>query len=234
MNALQLRVSIIIPTYNEATHLPKLLDHIINILPVSPIAEIIISDGQSTDETLAKASGFPVKIVKNYCSSRAIQLNKGAQYATGDILYFLHADTFPPPDFIQYIIYHVKKGYHSGCFRLKFDSRHWLLRAFAWFTRFNISIFRFGDQSLFITKALFNTIGGYREDYILLEDQEIIERINKKTKFVVMPDAVVTSARKYRKNGVFRLKIIFLYLYFLYKIGTPQAIIAQRYRQLCR
>lgn len=234
MKALQLRISIIIPTYNEAAQLPKLLDYLFNVLHISPIAEIIISDGQSTDETIAKASDFPVKIVRNPYSSRAIQLNQGAQYATGDILYFLHADTFPPPDFIQHIIHHVKNGYQSGCFRLKFDMSHWLLRTFAWFTRFNISIFRFGDQSLFITKALFEAIGGYREDYILLEDQEIMERIRKNSKFAVMADAVITSARKYRKNGIFRLKIIFLYLYFLYKIGTPQSLIVQRYRQLCR
>ncbi len=227
-------VSIIIPTCNEAKQLPVLLDYLYALPHQEYIKEVIISDGQSTDDTLAVASRFPVKTVENPCRSRAIQLNNGAQFATGNIYYFLHADSFPPQNFISNITQQVNKGYHSGCFRLQFDATHWLLRAFAWFTRFDVNLFRYGDQSLFITSKLFQRIGGYSEQFLVLEDQEIIRRIKRQAAFIVISDYITTSARKYRRNGVFRLKAIFLYVHLMAIFGTPQPVIAQRYRQLCR
>lgn len=179
-------VSIIIPTYNEASCLPELLSHLLNTGILEANSEIIISDGQSTDNTVEVAKRFPVTVVTGQ-KGRSKQLNSGARKATGEILYFLHADSIPPSEFIQQIVDAVTNGLQAGCFRLRFDWNHWFLKVNAWFTRFNINTVRFGDQSLFITKELFSKIGGFREDYALMEDQEIVYRINKHTQFKVLP-----------------------------------------------
>ena len=86
-------------------------------------------------------------------------MNYGAKLAKGDILYFLHADSFPPANFDQQIINEIDKNNYAGCFRLKFDNDdHFLLKISSWSTRINLQLFRGGDQSLFITKAIFNEI----------------------------------------------------------------------------
>ena len=81
-------------------------------------------------------------------------MNAGAKAATGSILYFLHADSFPPKNFDQHIINEVEKGNSAGCFRLKFDSNHWWLRLASWLTQFRWRACRGGDQSQFITKKI--------------------------------------------------------------------------------
>src|SRR5699024_12194073 len=93
------------------------------------------------------------------------------------VLYFLHADTLPPRNFALDILKSVKKGLNAGCFRLSFNSKHPLLQGYAWFTRFNADCFRFVDQSLFITHAAFDRAGGFREDHIEMEDQEIVRLV---------------------------------------------------------
>ncbi len=80
------------------------------------------------------------------------------------MLYFLHADSIPPNNFITQILRAYKDGAKSGCFRLAFDYHHWFLKANAWFTRFNVNAVRFGDQSLFVTKDVFQKCGGFREN----------------------------------------------------------------------
>ena len=125
-------------------------------------------------------------------------------------------------------------GVGSGCYRLAFDHPHWFLRANAWMTRFPLTLFRFGDQSLFVRKELFRQIGGYREDLLVMEDQEIVARLRRWAPFRVLPGVVTTSARKYLANGVFRLQGIFGLIVLLYKLGVPQPRLVQVYRALIR
>lgn len=225
-------ISVIIPTLNEAAHLPLLLDYLQHVPHQKLITEIIVSDGNSTDGTAGIATGFHVHSLCVEKAGRSHQMNEAAKIAQGKILYFLHADSFPPKDFAQAIVTQVENGYPAGCFRLKFDYPHWFLRFNAWFTRFNITWFRFGDQSLFITRALFFSIGQFRKDHCILEDQEIIQRINSTSRFVVIPKYIITSARKYRQVGVYKLQGIYLYLYTLYRVGVHQSVLLKKYHQL--
>lgn len=229
-----LTISILIPARNEAAQLPALLEFLLAAPGREHLREIILSDGQSSDNTVDIARSFGVRIVLNPCPGRALQMNSAAAVAGGDILYFLHADSLPPRDFIPQIIDKIGKGYDAGCFRLKFDHPHWFLRVNAWFTRFNVNAIRFGDQSLFIRKNLFDSIGGFREDLIIMEDQEIVYRIVKKGKFGIISDYVITSARKYRVNGVYRMQAIFFYLYFSYLFGQNQQKLIAKYRKHIR
>ncbi|MEO6962628.1 MAG: TIGR04283 family arsenosugar biosynthesis glycosyltransferase [Puia sp.] len=227
-------ISIIIPTLNERKYLPGLLAYINDMPDHDHLAEIIICDANSSDGTADIAASFGAQVILCEQPGRAIQMNAGAAKATGDILYFLHADTRPPEQFITAIISNAESGLDAGCFRLKFDDDHWFLTANAWFTRFNIDAIRFGDQSLFVKKQAFEAIGGFREDLYIMEDQEIIYRIRKNGEFGVMPDYVTTSARKYRVNGVYRMQGIFFYIYFAYILGVPQPKLAAMYKKFIR
>lgn len=144
---------------------------------------------------------------------RAKQMNLGAQHATGDILYFLHADSFPPKNFDQYITDEVRKGNLAGCFRMQFDSNHWWLRLASWLTQFRWRACRGGDQSQFITKELFKEIGGYDENYIIYEDNILINELYKRNQFVVINKKIKTSARLYKQVGVWRLQYHFWTIY---------------------
>jgi hypothetical protein len=117
---------------------------------------------------------------------------------------------------------------------LAFDTPHWFLRANAWFTRFNVEAARFGDQSLFALKTVFDQAGGYREDMIMMEDQEITRRLRLHSRLRVLPGPIVTSARKYRENGVFRLQGAFYLLTLLYRLGVSQPTLLRTYRALIR
>ncbi|MDQ2751706.1 MAG: TIGR04283 family arsenosugar biosynthesis glycosyltransferase, partial [Bacteroidota bacterium] len=183
--------SIIIPTYNEASGIAQTICRIYTANGTHK-AEIIVVDGGSTDETIAIAKQCGATVIKSERKGRAAQMNKGASVAKHEMLYFLHADSFPPQNFTGQIVDAYNKGSKSGCFRLAFDCQHWFLRANAWFTRLNVNAVRFGDQSLFVTKDVFQKADGFREDLLMMEDQEIIHRLKKYSKFKVLNDVVIT------------------------------------------
>jgi rSAM/selenodomain-associated transferase 2 len=227
-------ISIIIPARNEAAQLPVLLSYLNTVTGKNNIAEIIVSDVKSTDDTVSIANLYGAKVVVSEQAGRGKQMNTGAKNATGNILYFLHADSIPPIGFVEDILEKIHSGYDAGCYRLRFDYNHWFLKANAWFTRFNVNVVRFGDQSLFVRKSVFESIGGFREELIIMEDQEIIYRIRKKGRFAVIAGYVTTSARKYRVNGVYRMQGIFFYIYFAYLFGASQQKLVTIYKKLIR
>jgi rSAM/selenodomain-associated transferase 2 len=224
-------ISIIIPTFQEAEGIGALVAYLQKDTNVS---DIIVADGGSTDDTVLKARQAGARAIICPWKGRASQMNAGAGMAVNRILYFLHADSYPPVGFGQDIVGAVSQEYQSGCYRLSFDYPHWFLRVNCWFTRFNIDSVRFGDQSLFITRKLFQKIGGFREDLIVMEDQEIINRIKRYSRFKVFHRAVTTSARKYRQNGIYSLQAAFFIIWFLYKLGASQEKLLLTYRRLIR
>ncbi|WP_234567531.1 TIGR04283 family arsenosugar biosynthesis glycosyltransferase [Rhodohalobacter sp. 614A] len=225
--------SIIIPTFNEEERLDDLLSYL-EKNSGNFVLEIIIADGGSTDQTIEVAKKNDVKIVRCNRRGRAAQMNEGAGAATGSLLYFLHADTTPPPEFTVYINKAIKRGYTSGCFRLSFDDSHPALRLYGWFTRFSITLFRFGDQSLFVKKELFQKVGGFDETLIVMEDQKIVRELKKRGKFRVLNESVETSARRYKRNGEIRLQLVFTLIVFLYYIGADQSTLVRVYNTFIR
>lgn len=227
-------ISIIIPTYNEAVTIRKTIKRLQQYDTDGLIKEIIISDGGSTDDTIVIAKMMGVKTVMSPRKGRAAQMNYGAASATETIVYFLHADTIPPENFIKDICFAIKQGYVSGSYRLSFDYNHWFLNSNCWFTRFNVNAVRFGDQSLFVQKEVFKKAGGFREDLLLMEDQEIIHRLKKQGKFIVLNGQVITSARKYLATGIYKMQFIFYTIWLLYYLGFSQQYLLGVYRKLIK
>ena len=227
-----MRISVIIPTLNEEKRIEHLISFLRDDASKDLIEEIIVVDGNSSDRTVAQAQLLGATVIECDQPSRAVQMNIAADHAAGDILYFLHADTLPPALFARSIYEAVNGGYMAGCFRLKFDWNHWLLNMSGWFTRFSSPYLRFGDQSLFITREVFNRLRGFAEDLRLFEDQDLVKRIVKQGPFKVLPEFVVTSSRKYQKNGVYRLQLVYFWIFLMYTLGFSQKSLVQVYRNM--
>ncbi|MDZ7846189.1 MAG: glycosyltransferase [Owenweeksia sp.] len=145
------RISLIIPTYQEAASIGPLVKRL-KTYGSGELQEVIVVDCGSTDGTLdlAEAEGAIV-----FCSKagRGRQLNLGASKSSGDILYFLHADAFPPPTFARDICSAISQGYDFGNFRQKILSENKWVVFNSYMSRFNGLIASGGDQSLFIRRS---------------------------------------------------------------------------------
>ena len=219
------KISVIIPVFNEAKNIEALLGYLYQNSTQKLISEILVVDGGSTDGSQKIVSEFSVKhpIVKGLDSQkgRAKQMNFGAAQANGRILYFLHADSFPPKNFDQSIIEAIREGATSGCFKMKFDSSHWWLQLAGWFTQFNWKVSRGGDQSLFVEKNIFEHLKGYNEDFIIYVDNELIYRLYKQGMFKVIQRSLTTSARRFESNGIWSLQFHFMVIHLRKFFGAP-------------
>jgi len=230
-----LKISIIIPILNESENIGNLLTYLIENSTPKNIREIIVVDGGSTDGSQELVTNFIQTeklfqlILINSPKGRAIQMNTGTEKATGEILYFLHADSYPPKNYDQFIINEAKNGFLAGCFRMKFDSNHPVLKFSQWFTRFNYKSCRGGDQSLYILKYVFKELKGYDENYLIYEDCEFINRIYDNVPFKVIPKTITTSSRRYNTNGTWKLQYHFTVIHLKKWLGTSPEKLSSYY-----
>ncbi len=224
------KISIVVPILNEADYIGTLLSCLQNKISPEHVEEVLVIDGGSKDGSIKIAEEYGAKIVHSE-KGRAKQMNLGARKAKSEILYFLHADTLPPENFVAHILDAVKDGFQAGCFQMRFDSNSRFLKFFAWFTRINHQICRGGDQSLFVTKRLFLSTKGFNEDYKIYEDNEFIGRLYKKTKFRILPLKVKTSARKYEKVGPVRLQYHFGVIHLKNYLGAGPDQLYEYYKR---
>jgi rSAM/selenodomain-associated transferase 2 len=181
------------------------------------------------NQTSQEISKIKISLI-NSEKGRAKQMNLGAKSSRGNILYFLHADTLPPKQFDKYIIEEVKKKNKAGCFRMQFESEHWWLRLASWLTQFSWRACRGGDQSQFITKDLFNNIGGFDEQYIIYEDNILINKLYAIKEFVVINKKIKTSARLYETYGVWKLQYLYWRIYIKKWMGADAASLYAFYK----
>ena len=226
------RLSIVIPAWNEEAGIALALETLLGLTAGRGDIEIIVSVS-GDDRTEAIARTFPVTVCRSE-KGRAVQMNTGAKIASGEVLYFLHADTTPPPSFCDDILAAIGRGEEAGCFQMTFDDPDWLMQLYGWFTQFPLPVCRGGDQSLFITRELFGRIGGFDERLRIMEDIEIIERIQRHAGFHILDSTVITSARKYRDNGAIRLQAIFGTIHLMYALGFSQEDMQKFYRDSIR
>lgn len=224
-------ISIIIPTLNEEEHIGRLIRHLSD---TPHHVEIIVADANSTDKTrsIAKQEGAEVTNVEK--PSRPKQLNAGAALAKADLLYFVHADTLPPKKWAEQIMAASADENTFGSFRFKFLSDRPVLVFNSWCTRIPIMMFRGGDQSLFIRRKLFDKLGGYREDHIVMEDYDIIRRGKSYADFRVLQDDVSVSARKYDENPYWKVNVSNFIVFSLYYLGVSPSRLLELYKSMIK
>lgn len=226
-------ISVIIPTFNEAASIVQLIQHL-NKEGNDVQIEIIVCDGGSTDGTQQRASNAGATVLISPRKGRAAQMNFAASHVNGSILYFVHADCFPPDKFINDIEEAVAAGFDAGRYQTKFLSNMFLLKLNAFFTRFNLFSCYGGDQTLFITRYFFRKIGGFDESKHIMEDFDISTRIVKDGKYKIFDKPALVSARKYEKNSWLMVQKANYAAIKMYRSGTDTQIILNHYRQSLR
>lgn len=224
-------ISVIIPTFNEADNIGHLIRDLLAHGRVC-LTDLLVVDGGSTDDTVHQARQAGARVVVSPQPGRANQMNYGATLTTGEVLYFVHADVQVHPDFVSDITQAIAEGNDAGCYRFRFASAHPLLRLNSYGTRFPGIMSRGGDQTLFITRALFNQLDGFRERYVVMEDFDIIVRIREMGRFCIIPKDVVVSARKYEENGWLRVQVANLTAFSLFFMNVAPTRIAQTYKRM--
>jgi rSAM/selenodomain-associated transferase 2 len=211
-------VSIILPVFNEEAMLERLLPY---LLRLSGNHEILIVDGGSTDQSQALVGRFPnIRLLSAPDRGRAAQMNWGSHHALAPVLFFLHADTVPPPDAVDRVLSALRQpGVVAGSFCLKFDRSEWYFRWLGKGSSLNFGWSTFGDQGLFLTTELFRQVGGFPA-WPILEDVELVKRLRRRGRFVKLSPCVCTSARRYDRRGFWRQLVLDVFLYVSFQLGV--------------
>ncbi len=233
-------ISVIIPAYNEEKVLPGTL---CALFAQPGQFEVVVVDGGSTDRTCAIVEGLALSPQSSALGTvrllsspkgRASQMNAGAKQATGEWLLFLHADTVLPDGVIQRL--NEMENDHAiqaGGFMHRFSGDDWRLRFISFLDNFRCTRSRiiYGDQALFVRRALFEQLGGFPNQPIL-EDVAFCERLITHTTPLLLSPPVITDARKFLKMGVWRsfIRVLMIILHVEFRLPILPRIFFQDVR----
>ena len=224
-----LTLSVIVPVLNEATGINGVIGHLRDL---DRSAEIIVVDGDPAGGTIRNIADRDVVAVLS-APGRANQMNRGASVARGDTLLFLHADTFLPSrafNAIRRCLADPEKI--GGAFGLGVDSPRWYFRVTEQYVSLRTVLTRlpFGDQAIFLRRKYFESIGGFAP-LPIMEDVELMTRIRRRgDRICLVPAKVMTSARRWEREGVVSATLRNWMLQFLYCCGVPPKKLARFYR----
>ena len=221
-------ISVIIPTLNEA----QAIETTISKLKKYRQTEIIIVDGGSQDRTVEIARSMGVRVLTSE-ASKATQMNTGAAEATSNVLLFLHADTRLPKNFENCVLAALARDeICAGAFSLGIDSDAGGLRFIERVANWRSRFFQmpYGDQALFVSRNLFHEIGGYPE-YPIMEDFELVRRLKRKGKIVILPESVLTSPRRWLNYGILKTWLLNQIIIAAYYLGISPQRLSQWYNR---
>jgi rSAM/selenodomain-associated transferase 2 len=217
-----MRISVIIPTLREADTVARAISSTRQTL--EPF-EVIVVDAGGDDGTreAAQSAGARVVVV---AGSRAIAMNAGARLARGDALLFLHADTTLPDGAGPAVQEALRHG-DGGAFRLRYDDGRPILRALGNLRmRFLGPVY--GDQAIFVTRAMYDQVGGYRP-LPIMEDYDFVLRLRRGGRFLLLPLHVETAARRHRGHGTLPTLARMWTIQGLYRAGVSPDRLARMY-----
>lgn len=223
------RLSVVIPALNEVAGMSAVL-HALAPLAARG-AQLLVADGGSVDGTVALAQAGGAQVVQAP-RGRAVQMNAGAQQATGDVLLFLHADTRLPPDADRLIAQALASSPQVwGRFDVRIEGQPRLLRVIAacMNRRSRWTGIATGDQALFMTRAAFDAVAGFPVQP-LMEDIEISRRLLKLSRPACLRARVVTSGRRWETQGVWRTVLLMWRLRLAYWRGAAPERLAALYK----
>jgi len=221
-------VSVVIPTWRDEEPLTRTLQHI----RPAPEVEVIVACALGDECRHGRhREGHPTVRWVSAPRGRAAQMNAGALIARGRWLLFLHADSELPPDWLDVLIEaDRRRSTVAGAFRLAIDSRAWQARVIEAAVRLRIALFGlpYGDQALFVRRHIFEDVGGYA-DLPLMEDVDVVRRLKARGKMMHSSSAVLTSARRWERDGWFRRSGRNLCLATQFLLGVSPARLARAY-----
>lgn len=221
------RLSVIVPTLNEAEILRDHLGHLQALRHRGH--EVIVADGGSVDGTRVLAEGLADRIL-TAPRGRGSQMNAGAAVATGEVLLFLHADTRLPADADRFILDALVGGEGWGRFDVAIHGSHPLLAVIAWSMnrRSRLTGIATGDQAMFVTRDRFRDSGGF-PDIALMEDIALSRILKTHGRPRCLTERVVTSGRRWERSGVLRILFEMWGLRLAYFLGVDPSDLARRY-----
>jgi len=224
------RITIVIPVRNDATALARLLDHLAGLRDVAA-SEIVVAAWGDPDGTERAVAGR-ARLIWPGGSTRASLMNAGAAVAGGDVLFFLHADSFPPPDTLRLIAETLAdRRAVGGAFEHLFAERSASLRLITYVNRVRYRITRnyYGDQGLFVRASVFRELGGYG-DLRLLEDLDFAQRLKRRGRSILVREPLRTSGRRFLSRGPWRTFFFIVWLLALHTLGLDTQRYAERWR----
>lgn len=223
-----MRIAVIIPCLNEATHITATLSRLQTLRQNGH--QLIVVDGQSDDNSVALAT--PLADHVSSCQrGRALQMNHGAQLTAANILLFLHADTQLPNNSDQLIINHLSNSNRQwGRFDVQLSGKQPWLRVIAFMMnlRSRLSGIATGDQAIFVRRELFEKIGGFPA-ISLMEDICLSKQLKRQTKPICLTEKVVTSSRRWEEKGMWRTIFLMWRLRLAYFFGIDAKQLKRQY-----
>jgi len=223
-----MKISIIIPARNEAENISRLLQSLQVFREHGH--ELILVDGHSEDDTCRIAIPLVDKLLQTN-AGRATQMNAGADEASGDVLWFLHADSVVPEHADELIINAVTKGTSTwGRFDIRLSGRHRLLRLVesSMNLRSRLTAIATGDQGVFVTRSLFYRAGGFPQQR-LMEDIALSKHLKKFQAPICLHEKLVTSSRRWERHGIIRTILLMWRLRIAYFFGVSADKLALHY-----
>lgn len=221
-------ISIIIPTLNEAHSLGATLAAVARLHSVG--TEVIIVDGGSTDETLQAAREHGAQVIAA-ARGRGLQMHVGAGAARGEVLWFLHADTLPPPDGAQCITSALRRevGAVGGNFTISFDGARRAARFLTWlYPQLRKLGLCYGDSAIFVRADIYRAVGGFKP-YPIFEDLDLVRRLRKRGRMIHLPETVVTSSRRFERGSFAFTFARWSFLQLLYWLGVHPRTLSRLY-----
>jgi rSAM/selenodomain-associated transferase 2 len=219
-----MRWSIVIPVLNEGSGIVRCLEE---LQAFRELAELIVVDGGSDDQSAPLAQALCDRLIIS-SPGRACQMNAGAAAAQGDALLFLHADTMLPslPVFPDENVGDLSWGFYP----VTFDSAKSRFRVLAWFMnqRSSLTGVATGDQAIFVSRELFNSLGGYA-DLRLMEDVELSKRLRDVSSPCVQRHPAKTSRRRWDQRGFVRTVLNMWAMRLAYVVGVSPDRLARYY-----
>ena len=219
-------VSIIIPVLNEADRIEAALEALAPLRERG--CEVIVADGGSTDGTLALAAAGADRVL-TAPRGRASQMNAGTRAACGDVLLFLHADTMLPDNADRLVQDGLaRSGGTWGRFDVQFTNGALPLIAVAMNLRSRLTGIATGDQAIFVTRAAFETVGGFPA-VALMEDIALSARLKRLSRPLCLAARVTTSPRRWHTQGVVRTVLLMWRLRLAFFFGARPDTLARAY-----